>query len=186
MAIITLELRHYRNPESFFKEFMAVINLKDQDLCQKQEEIKDLKKKISDLEEELAEKETEKKCYSSIIVQTDEEEVSKNSSSRIPSSHTDEFHTNTEESHSEEASATDDTRFVKSSTDKPKGKQNRKVSKKSAFKSSSVPKTPSVAKKMPKTPLVPKTSESPTNFIAQDFRSSVCPRSINSFKHKSS
>ena len=47
-------------------------------------------------------------------------------------------------------------------------------------------KSSSVAKKMPKTPFVPKTSERPTNFSAQDFRSSVCPRSINSFKHKSS
>ena len=39
MAIITLELRHYQNPESLFKEFMAVVDLKDQDLCQKEEEI---------------------------------------------------------------------------------------------------------------------------------------------------
>ena len=78
--IITLEYRHYYNPESLYKEFMAVVDLKNQDLCQKQEEIEDLKMKISDLEEELAEKETQKKCFSSISGQTEKEEVLENSS----------------------------------------------------------------------------------------------------------
>ncbi|KAL4573895.1 hypothetical protein LXL04_020716 [Taraxacum kok-saghyz] len=72
--------------------------------------------------------------------------------------------------HIDKVSATDDTRFVKHATDKaaaapqkPKGKQNRKIPKKSAFKSSSVPKTPSMSK----------TSKRPTNFSAHDFRSSL-------------
>ena len=186
-SIITLELRHYQNPESLYKEFMAVVDLKDEDLCQKQEEIRDLKKKVSDLEEKLAEKESQKKCFSSMSVQTEEEEVSEISSSENPISDTDGLLTDRFSRHTDKVSAPNDTRFVKHSTDrasaapqKSKGKQNRKISKKSAFKSSSVPKTPSVAKKMSKTPSVRQ-----THFSGQDFKSSVCPWFICPFMSKS-
>ena len=81
-------------------------------------------------------------------VQTEEEEVSEISFSRNPSSHT------------EEASATDDTKFVKS-TEKSKGKQIQKIRS------------------------VPKTSSKQTIFSAQDFRSSVCPWFICPFMSKS-
>ncbi|KAL4573342.1 hypothetical protein LXL04_020143 [Taraxacum kok-saghyz] len=193
MAIITLELRHYQNPESFFKEFMTVVDLKDEDLCQEQEEIQCLKKKVSDLEEKLAEKETQKKCFSCMSVQTEDEEVSEILSSENPNSDTGGLLTDRFSLHTDKVSATDDTRFVKHATgkaadapQKPKGKQIRKISKKSVFQSSSMSKTPSVANKMPKTPSVPKTSSKQTIFSAQDFRSAVCPLFINSFKHKSS
>ena len=122
-------------------------------------------------------------------VQTEEEEeVSEISSSENLNSDTDVSLT-----HTEVVSASDDTKFVKHATNrasaapqKSKGKQNRKISKKSAFKSSSVPKTPSVAKKMPKIPSVPKTSSKQTIFSAQDFRHSVSPWFTNSFKSRSS
>ena len=100
-----------------------------------------MKKTISNLEEKLAEKETQKKCFSSISTQTEEEEVSEISFSRNPVSNTEESYTE-EASHTEDASATDDTRFVKSN-EKSKGKQNRNVSNKSVSKHISVTKTPS-------------------------------------------
>ncbi|KAL4555978.1 hypothetical protein LXL04_038612 [Taraxacum kok-saghyz] len=112
------DLMAYNSPKRLLDECMKAIDLKDQDLCQKQEEIEDLKKKISDLEEKLAEKETQKKCFSSMSVQTEEEEVYEISFSRNPVSNTEESYTE-ESSHTEEASATDDTRFVKS-TEKSK------------------------------------------------------------------
>ena len=139
---------HYENPQSLLDECLIVLDLKDQDLCQKQRDIEALKKKVADLEVKLKEKDVQIKSIYSISVQTEEDKALATDAS----SATNAF------------STTDDT--VKSSTDrasaapqKSKGKQNKQIPKKFSFKSSSVPKN----------------SSSSTNISAQDYKYSTCP-----------
>ena len=98
---------HYENPQSLLDECLVVLDLKDLDLLQKQRDIEALKKKVTDLEEKLKEKEVQRKSFSFISVQTEEEITSEISSSRNPNSNTDEALVTDFRSQAEETLAAD-------------------------------------------------------------------------------